>query len=72
MAGMTQGDKPLMTVTQVASYFRVDPRTVRTWVKEGLISSIRTPTGRIRIPYSEVRRVFLETMWPAPGSDDVS
>ncbi len=35
-------------------------RTFKRWVSEGRIQVVRTPTGRIRIPYSEVERILGE------------
>ncbi len=35
-------------------------RTFKRWVSEGRIHVVRTPTGRIRIPYSEVERILGE------------
>lgn len=36
-----------MTPAEVAQLFRVDPKTVTRWAKDGKLASIRTP-GRIR------------------------
>jgi putative resolvase len=33
-------------------------RTFKRWVSEGRIHVVRTPSGRIRIPYSEVERIL--------------
>ena len=33
-------------------------RTFKRWVSEGRIHVVRTPTGRIRVPYSEVERIL--------------
>ena len=35
-------------------------RTFKRWVSEGRIHVVRTPTGRIRVPYSEVERILGE------------
>ncbi len=35
-------------------------RTFKRWVSEGKIRVVRTPTGRIRVPYSEVERILGE------------
>ena len=35
-----------LTVAEVASVLRVDPRTVRRWIAEGRMSSYRTHPGR--------------------------
>ncbi len=45
----------LLTPAEVASMFRVDPKTVTRWAKAGRISAIRTPGGHRRYRESEVR-----------------
>jgi excisionase family DNA binding protein len=48
------GDR-LMTSGEVASVFRVDPKTVTRWAAAGRISSVRTPGGHRRYRESAVR-----------------
>ncbi len=50
----------LLTSGEVASLFRVDPKTVARWAKAGKIASITTPGGRKRFRESEVRRLLGE------------
>lgn len=45
---------PLMTPSEVASLFRVDPKTVTRWAAAGRLGSIRTPGGHRRFRQSEV------------------
>ncbi|TLP66528.1 BldC family transcriptional regulator [Microbispora triticiradicis] len=46
----------LLTSDEVAAVFRVDPKTVVRWAREGRIAGIRTPGGRlIRYRESDVR-----------------
>lgn len=45
---------PLLTPGEVASKFRVDPKTVTRWAATGRIGSIRTPGGHHRFRESEV------------------
>jgi excisionase family DNA binding protein len=45
----------LLTPAEVASMFRVDPKTVTRWAKAGKLSSIRTLGGHRRYRESEVR-----------------
>jgi excisionase family DNA binding protein len=42
---MTTADCRFFTVTEVASRYRVKPRTVRDWIKRGRIVAMRT--GRL-------------------------
>ncbi len=44
----------LLTPAEVASLFRVDPKTVTRWAKAGKLSSIRTLGGHRRYRESEV------------------
>lgn len=52
--------RALWKVGEVAELFETQPKTVYAWVKRERISAIRTPTGRIRIPGSEVARLLQE------------
>ena len=45
----------LLTPAEVASMFRVDPKTVTRWASNGRITSIRTPGGHRRFRESEIR-----------------
>lgn len=44
----------LLTPAEVASRFRVDPKTVTRWAKAGKLSSVRTPGGHRRYRKAEV------------------
>ena len=48
----------LLTPAEVASMFRVDPKTVTRWAKAGKLSSIRTLGGHRRYRESEVRALL--------------
>jgi excisionase family DNA binding protein len=52
------GGDPLLTPAEVASLFRVDPKTVNRWAKAGRIRSIRTLGGHRRYRESEVRALL--------------
>lgn len=62
----------LLTPGEVASLFRVDPKTVTRWAAAGRISSIRTPGGHRRFRESEVRALLrggdAAATTPAPRS----
>lgn len=45
----------LLTPGEVASMFRVDPKTVTRWAKAGKLNAIRTLGGHRRYVESEVR-----------------
>jgi excisionase family DNA binding protein len=48
----------LLTPGEVATLFRVDPKTVTRWAASGRISSIRTPGGHRRFREAEVRELL--------------
>jgi excisionase family DNA binding protein len=48
-------DTHLLTPSEVARLFRVDPKTVARWAKAGRITSIRTPGRHRRFRVGEVR-----------------
>jgi excisionase family DNA binding protein len=54
------GDERLLTPSEVAGMFRVNPKTVTRWARAGKISAIRTLGGHRRFRASEIRR-FLES-----------
>jgi excisionase family DNA binding protein len=48
----------LLTPAEVASLFRVDPKTVTRWAKAGKLNSIRTLGGHRRYKDSEVKALL--------------
>ena len=48
----------LLTPSEVATLFRVDPKTVTRWAKAGKLTSIRTLGGHRRYKESEVRQLL--------------
>ena len=50
--------EPLLTPAEVATMFRVDPKTVTRWAKAGKLSSIRTLGGHRRYRETEVRALL--------------
>jgi excisionase family DNA binding protein len=48
----------LLTPSEVAKRFRVDPKTVTRWAKAGKLSSIRTLGGHRRFKASEVEALI--------------
>lgn len=50
--------EPLLTPSEVAELFRVDPKTVTRWAKAGKLASIRTLGGHRRYRESEVRSLL--------------
>lgn len=56
----------LLTPGEVATMFRVDPKTVTRWASAGRIGSIRTPGGHRRFRETEVRALLAALTTPAP------
>ena len=58
---MNSDNEVLLTPAEVASLFRVDPKTVPRWAKSGKLTSIRTLGGHRRYKESEVKALLLKT-----------
>ena len=58
MTVRTQETEPLLTPAEVATMFRVDPKTVTRWAKSGKLTSIRTLGGHRRYRETEVRELL--------------
>ena len=57
----SSNQEKLLTPAEVASLFRVDPKTVTRWAKSGKLTSIRTLGGHRRYKESEVKALLLKT-----------
>lgn len=57
----------LLTPTEVAEMFRVNPKTVTRWAKSGKISAIRTLGGHRRFRATEISR-FLDELATESGA----
>ncbi|WP_271216346.1 BldC family transcriptional regulator [Streptosporangium carneum] len=58
MAAARPDIEALLTPAEVATMFRVDPKTVTRWAKAGRLSSIRTLGGHRRYKEAEVRALL--------------
>ncbi|MFN2536977.1 MAG: BldC family transcriptional regulator [Mycobacteriales bacterium] len=58
MPGRSPQRDRLLTPGEVATLFRVDPKTVTRWASAGRIGPIRTPGGHRRFRESEVRALL--------------
>ena len=58
MTSRTPDSENLLTPSEVAALFRVDPKTVTRWAKAGKISAIRTLGGHRRFRESEVMELL--------------
>jgi excisionase family DNA binding protein len=54
----------LLTPSEVAALFRVDPKTVTRWAKAGKLTSIRTLGGHRRFKESEVKSLLVSISSP--------
>jgi len=57
---MSSEQEVLLTPAEVATLFRVDPKTVTRWAKSGKLTSIRTLGGHRRYKESEVKALLLK------------
>ena len=62
------GQENLLTPSEVAALFRVDPKTVTRWAKAGKLTSIRTLGGHRRYKESEVK-ALLKSVLPTTSSN---
>lgn len=60
MSNTIQPPETLLTPSEVAAIFRVDPKTVTRWAKVGKLSSIRTLGGHRRFREEEVRTLLAQ------------
>lgn len=60
MTTVTGGLEPerLMTPAEVATAFRVDPKTVTRWARAGKLSAIKTLGGHRRYREAEIRALL--------------
>src|SRR5262245_50158073 len=66
MSARTPQAEPLLTPAEVATMFRVDPKTVTRWAKAGKLTSIRTLGGHRRYRETEVRALLAGIPQPRP------
>jgi excisionase family DNA binding protein len=58
MTHRSSDTETLLTPSEVAALFRVDPKTVTRWAKAGKLGSIRTLGGHRRFRETEVRSLL--------------
>jgi excisionase family DNA binding protein len=61
MAMEPEEEDALLTPSEVAAMFRVNPKTVTRWARAGKISAIRTLGGHRRFRASEIRQFLAQT-----------
>lgn len=59
----------VFSTSQVAKILGVSRQTVITWCNSGKLTFLRTPSGQIRIPEKELRRVTKLNF--APNSEEI-
>lgn len=64
---LNESTERLMTPSEVAEVFSVNPKTVSRWEKTGRISCIRTLGGHRRFRSSDIRAALVG----APDADDI-
>mgnify|MGYP000303541336 CR=1 FL=1 len=70
LSSTSSAQENLLTPAEVATLFRVDPKTVTRWAKAGKLTSIRTLGGHRRYKESEVK-ALLKTITPNTTSNQV-
>jgi excisionase family DNA binding protein len=69
---MSSDQEVLLTPAEVASLFRVDPKTVTRWAKAGKLTSIRTLGGHRRYKESEVKSLLTSISKSMTGSGAIN
>ena len=60
----------LMTPAEVASLFRVDPKTVTRWADAGKLTAVRTLGGHRRYRQDEVQNLLVASSISLPNSSE--
>ncbi|MBS7617278.1 helix-turn-helix domain-containing protein [Candidatus Bathyarchaeota archaeon] len=55
---MSEKTEKLLTTGGVAKRLQVSRRTVERWIVKGIIRAIKYPSGRFKVPESEVERIW--------------
>ena len=63
----TDADARLVNVAVVARRLKVTSTTVRNWINSGKLRAGRTPSGRYRVPISELARIIKAVEVAHPG-----
>ena len=58
MSNFSRDHETLLNPAEVASLFRVDPKTVTRWAKAGKLTAVRTLGGHRRYRQSEVQSLL--------------
>ena len=58
VSNFSRDHETLLTPAEVASLFRVDPKTVTRWAKAGKLTPVRTLGGHRRYRQSEVQSLL--------------
>ena len=58
VSNFSRDHETLLTPAEVASLFRVDPKTVTRWAKAGKLTAVRTLGGHRRHRQSEVQSLL--------------
>lgn len=54
----THEDDPFMSPSEVAKALGKHPKTIYSWIRDGLLKAQRHPTGRIVVRRSEVNKLL--------------
>jgi excisionase family DNA binding protein len=58
MKKKTEALKTLLTTSEVAAMFRVDPKTVTRWNKQGRLEAVRTLGGHRRYHKADIEKIL--------------
>lgn len=69
ISDLLQDDEPMLTPGEVATVFRVDPKTVTRWARTGRLHAVTTPGGHRRYREGEVRALLRGEIYQVPDLD---
>ena len=61
-----ENQEQVLLVAEVAKALRVSKQTVRRWIKSGKIKVVRLPSGRYRLPQSDLQDILTPYYHAAP------
>lgn len=70
MSGSVSRPDDLLTPSEVAALFRVDPKTVTRWAKAGKLTCVKTLGGHRRYLASEVKAILESGIPSQRGTPD--
>jgi excisionase family DNA binding protein len=76
LSGLTRGSEPvarrLASYPDAARYVGVDVRTIRNWVRDGVVPAYRLGTKTVRVDLNEVDEALCQPIVPTAKAGDAA